>query len=143
MFHSLALTSTLKPLTTKPCIDPSRSVSTLIALRFTINCAKANAKCKIHNAKFEPPSEEGGGCRRQTEGETVCKQTICQGKCKIQNSKCIKPVGAIHESTVFCGSIVIDPYTPPFLSICAIALDMFASQTRMKKGRKKSFLFFH
>ena len=33
--------------------------------------------------------------------------------------KRIKPVGAIHESTVFRGSIVIDPYTPPFLSICA------------------------
>ena len=33
--------------------------------------------------------------------------------------KRIKSVGAIHESTVFRGSIVIDPYTPPFLSICA------------------------
>ena len=65
------------------------------------------------NAKFEPFPWWEGGTQSVTEGETVCKQTICQGKCKIQNSKCIKPVGAIHESTVFRGSIVIDPYTPP------------------------------
>ncbi len=38
-----------------------------------------NAKCKIQNAKFKPPSEEGGGCRRQTEGETVYPSPTGEG----------------------------------------------------------------
>ena len=72
------------------------------------------------------PKADGGRDCLQTNDISLRETIFAKGEMhdvQMQNAKFqkrIKPVGAIHESTVFRGSIVIDPYTPPFLSICKI-----------------------